>query len=255
MSGKPSSDVIAELAPLGRLRAAINFGNSVLAQRPGNPESSAGLGEGAPHGVSAELARALADRLGVAIDYIAYDAAGKVVDALKAGDGAWDIAFLAIDPVRAAGIDFTAPYVLIEGTYVVPANSELRTVADVDRVGLRVAVAQGSAYDLYLTRALKHATLVRESSGPEALDRFVRDRLEAAGGVRQPIAAFAAAHPGMRVIPGRFMSIEQAMATPKGRPNGIAYLRGFIEEMKASGFVARALKESGQADAAVAPPA
>jgi polar amino acid transport system substrate-binding protein len=144
---------------------------------------------------------------------------------------------------------------VIEGTYVVPADSALRTVAGVDRAGVRVAVAQGSAYDLYLTRALRHATLVREPSGPEALDRFVRDRLEAAGGVRQPIEAFAAAHAGMRVIPGRFMSIEQAVGTPKGRPMGIAYLRRFVEEMKASGFVARALKESGQADATVAPPA
>jgi polar amino acid transport system substrate-binding protein len=252
MTAEPFFDIVAELAPGGRLRAAINFGNSVLAQRdPGSPGGSAGV----PRGVSAELARALAGRLGVAIDYIAYDAAGKVVDALKAADRAWDIAFLAIDPVRAAGIDFTAPYVVIEGTYVVPADSVLRTVADVDRAGVRVAVAQGSAYDLYLTRALRHATLVREPSGPEALDRFVRDRLEAAGGVRQPIVAFATTHPGMRVIPGRFMSIEQAMGTPKGRPNGIAYLRRFVEEMKASGFVARALKESGQADASIAPPA
>jgi polar amino acid transport system substrate-binding protein len=248
MTAEPSSDVIAELASGGRLRAAINFGNSVLAQRdPG--------GAGAPRGVSAELARALAGQLGVAIDYVAYDAAGKVVDALKAADGAWDIAFLAIDPVRAAGIDFTAPYVVIEGTYVVPAESALHAVTDVDRAGVRVAVAQGSAYDLYLTRALRHATLVREPSGPEALDRFVRDQLEAAGGVRQPIAAFAATRPDMRVIPGRFMLIEQAMGTPKGRPKSIAYLRRFVEEMKASGFVARALKKSGQADAAVAPPA
>jgi polar amino acid transport system substrate-binding protein len=195
MTAQASAEIIAELAPGGRLRAAINFGNSVLARRhPGNP---GGGGGGPPRGVSAELARALAGRLGVAIDYVAYDAAGKVVDALKAGAGAWDIAFLAIDPVRAAGIDFTGPYVVIEGTYVVPADSALRTVADVDRPSVRVAVAQGSAYDLYLTRALRHATLVREPSGPEALDRFVRDRLEAAGGVRQPIVAFAATHPGI----------------------------------------------------------
>ena len=123
----------------------------------------------------------------------------------------------------------------------------LRTIEDVDRDGVRVAVAQGSAYDLYLTRALKHAKLVRQPSGPEALDVFVRDRLEAAGGVRQPIVAFAQAHPDMRVIPGRFMAIEQAMGTVKGRAAGVAYLRGFIEEMKASGFVARALRRAGRA--------
>jgi len=180
------------------------------------------------------------------------DAAGKVFDALQ--KGAWDIAFLAIDPVRAAGIDFTAPYVVIEGAYVVPTDSPLKTVEDVDRDGVRVAVARASAYDLYLTRALKHAKLVRESSGPEALAMFRKDRLEVAAGVKQPIVAFAKEHADTRVIPGRFMVIEQAMGTPKGREAGVRYLREFIEEMKASGFVAKALSASGQTDAAVAPP-
>jgi len=238
-------NVFAELAPKGRLRAAINLGNSVLAQ----PDP----GGGPPRGVAAELARELARRLGTGIDYVTFDAAGKVFEALKAG--LWDIAFLAIDPVRAVGIDFTAPYVVIEGTYLVPRDSPLHTIEDVDRDGVRVAVAEGSAYDLYLTRALKHARLVRRPSGPEALEMFVRDRLEAAGGVRQPIVAFAQAHPDTRAIPGRFMAIEQAMGTVKGRKAGVAYLRKFIEEMKASGFVAQALKASGQADASVAPPA
>ncbi len=243
MADAISLSIVAELAPSGRLRAAINFGNSVLAQ----PDPAGG----APRGVSAELARELARRLSVPIEYVTFDAAGKVFDALKAG--AWDVAFLAVDPVRAAGIEFTAPYVVIEGTYVVPADLPLRAIEDVDHTGVRVAVARGSAYDLYLTRAIKHATLVRAPSGPEALDLFVNDRLEAAGGVRQPIVAFAQAHPGMRVIPGRFMAIEQAMGVPKGRDVG--YLRTFVEEMKASGFVARALATSGQADAHVAPPA
>jgi len=234
----------AELAPGGRLRAAINFGNSVLAQR-----DPAG---GVPRGVSAELARELARRLDVPIDYVTYDAAGKVFEAVKAG--AWDICFLARDPVRAEGIDFTAPYVVIEGVYVVPVDSPLRSVADVDRPGVRIAVAQGSAYDLHLTRAIKHATLVREPSGPESLDRFVKDKLEAAAGVRQPIAAFEQTRSDMRLIPGRFMAIEQAMGAPRGRDAGVRYLRKFIEEMKASGFVARALAASGQADASVAPP-
>jgi polar amino acid transport system substrate-binding protein len=240
-----SPGLVAELAPKGRLRAAINFGNSVLAQ----PDPAGG----APRGVSAELARELARRLGVGIDYVTFDAAGKVFEALKAG--LWDIAFLAIDPVRAAGIDFTAPYVVIEGTYLVPKDSSLHTIEDVDRDGVRVAVAQGSAYDLYLTRALRHAKLVRQPSGPEAMDMFVRDRLEAAGGVRQPIVAFARAHPDTRVIPGRFMAIEQAMGAPRGREASAPFLRAFIEEMKASGFVARELQISGQGEAAVAPPA
>jgi polar amino acid transport system substrate-binding protein len=236
-------NVVKELAPSGKLRAAINFGNIVLAQK-----DPAG---GEPRGVSAELARELAKRLGVPIEYVTFDAAGKVFDALKAG--AWDVAFLAIDPDR-SGIEFTGPYVVIEGAYLVPANSPLQTNEDVDRDGVRVAVARGSAYDLYLTRALKRAQLVRESSGPQALDMFRKDRLEAAAGVKQPIVLFAKDHPDTRVIPGRFMVIEQAMGTPKGRDASLRYLREFIEEMKASGFVAKALKASDQPDAAVAPP-
>jgi polar amino acid transport system substrate-binding protein len=243
MADGPSPDLVKELAPTGRLRTAINFGNSVLAQ----PDPAGGP----PRGVSGELARELARRLGVGIDYITFDAAGKVFEALK--ESLWDVAFLAVDPVRAAGIAFTAPYVVIEGVYLVPKDSPLHAVEDVDREGVRIAVAKGSAYDLYLSRAIRHATLVRRPSGEEALEMFVRDGLEAAAGVRQPIDAFAQAHPDTRVIPGPFMAIEQAMGTVKGREAGIAYLRTFIEEMKASGFVARALAASGQGDAAVAP--
>ena len=244
MTDKVPGDVVTELAPGGRLRAAINFGNSVLAQK--DPVT------GEPRGVSADLARELGRRLEVPIEHVAFDAAGKVFDALARG--AWDIAFMAIDPVRAAGIAFTGPYVVIEGVYVVPSCSALRTVEDVDRDGVRIAVARGSAYDLYLSRAIRHARLVREQSGPEALAAFLRDRLEAAAGVKQPIVAFAREHPELRVIPGRFMAIEQAMGTPRGRENGVRYLRRFVEEMKASGFVADALARSGQGDAAVAPP-
>jgi polar amino acid transport system substrate-binding protein len=240
-----SPELVKELAPTGRLRTAINFGNSVLAQ----PDPAGGP----PRGVSGELARELAKRLGVEIDYVTFDAAGKVFEALKAG--LWDVAFLAVDPVRAAGIAFTALYVVIEGVYLVPKDSPLQSVEDVDRDGVRIAVAKGSAYDLFLTRAIKHATLVRQPSGPEALEMFVRDGLEAAGGVRQPINAFVQAHPDTRVIPGRFMAIEQAMGTVKGREAAAACLRTFIEEMKASGFVAQALAASGQGDATVAPPA
>ncbi|MGP0092891.1 MAG: ABC transporter substrate-binding protein [Xanthobacteraceae bacterium] len=245
MAESAPQNVVTELAPSGRLRAAINFGNPVLAQK------DAATGE--PRGVSAALARELAQRLGVPIEFVTFDTAGKVFDALQAN--AWDVAFLAIDPVRAAGIDFTAPYVLIEGIYVVPSSSALRTVEDVDRDGVRIAVGRGSAYDLYLTRAIKRATLVREPSSAAALDAFLQDRLEAAAGVKQPVVAFAKAHPDVRVIPGRFMSIEQAMGTPKGRAAGARYLRAFVEEMKSSGFVAKALELSGQSDAAVAPPA
>jgi polar amino acid transport system substrate-binding protein len=241
-----SPDVVKDLAPTGKLRAAINFGNPVLVQKDGAGEA---------RGVSPDLARELARRAGVSLELVPYDSAGKVFDALNTG--AWDIAFLAIEPVRAAEIDFTAPYVLIEGTYMVPVDSPLKTIADVDRPGVRIAVGRGSAYDLYLTRTIKHATLVRATTGggAAAIDVFLGDKLEVAAGVRQPLVAYAKTDPKVRVMDGRFMEIQQAMGTPKGRDAAARYLRGFVEEMKASGFVADALKRSNQPDAAVAPPA
>jgi polar amino acid transport system substrate-binding protein len=235
--------VIADLAPNGRLRAAINFGNPVLAQR--DPAT------GAPRGVTVELAQELGRRLGVPVDFVPFDAAGKVFDAIKTG--AWDVAFLAIDPVRAAEIDFTPPYVVIEGTYLVPANSPLRTVDEVDREGVRIAAGQASAYELYLTRALKHAKLIRAPGSAAAVEIFLNDRLEALAGVRQALVEVAKTHANLRLMPGRFMAIEQAMGTPKGRKAGAEYLRAFIETMKSSGFVADALARSGQTDATVAP--
>jgi polar amino acid transport system substrate-binding protein len=235
----------SELAPSGKLRAAINFGNPVLAQK--DPTT------GEPRGVSVDLARKLGRRLGVPVELVTFDAAGKVFDALKMG--AWDIAFLAIDPERAAEIAFTAPYVVIEGTYLVPADSPLRTVEDVDRDGVRVAVGNKSAYDLYLTRTLKRAQLVRVPTSPAAIDVFLKDKLEAVAGVKQPLLQFAKTNPNVRVMDGRFMAIEQAMGMPKGRDAGARYLREFVEEMKVSGFVARGLERSGQGDATVAPKA
>jgi len=235
----------SELAPSGKLRAAINFGNPVLAQK--DPTT------GEPRGVSVDLARELSRRLGVPVELVTFDAAGKVFDALKMG--AWDIAFLAIDPERAAEIAFTAPYVVIEGTYLVPADSPLRTVEDVDRDGVRVAVGNKSAYDLYLTRTLKRAQLVRVPTSPSAIDVFLKDKLEAVAGVKQPLLQFAKTNPNVRVMDGRFMAIEQAMGMPKGRDAGARYLRAFVEEMKVSGFVARGLERSGQGDATVAPKA
>ena len=235
----------SELAPTGKLRAAINFGNPVLAQK--DPAT------GEPRGVSVDLARELGRRLGVPIELVTFDAAGKVFEALK--KDAWDIAFLAIDPARAAEITFTAPYVVIEATYLVPADSPLPTIEDVDRDGVRVAVGNKSAYDLYLTRTLKRAQLVRVPTSPAAIDVFLKDKLEAAAGVKQPLVQFAKTHSNVRVMDGRFMAIEQAVGTPRGREAGARYLRGFIEEMKASGFVAQGLERSGQGDATVAPKA
>ncbi len=237
-----SPEVLKDLAPTGKIRFAINLGNIVLAQK--DPAT------GAPKGVTADLAHELGRRLDRPIELVPFDAAGKSFEALKAGQV--DVVFLAIEPVRANEIAFTAPYVLIEGVYMVPKESPLKTVADVDRPGIRVGVNQASAYDLFLTRTLKHAELVRSSNGVEL---FVEQKLDAVAGIKQPLVAYARSHPEMRVMDGRFMEIRQAMGTPKGRDAGARYLRGFIEEMKASGFVADALKRSQQFDAAVAPPA
>jgi len=242
-AGGVSPDVLADLAPGGKLRAAINFGNSVLVQKDA---------AGNPKGITPDLARELGRRLGVPVELVTFDAAGKVFDAAKTG--AWDIAFVAVEPVRAAEIEFSAPYVIIEGTYMVPKDSALKTIADVDRPGVRIAVGLKSAYDLYLTRTIKNATIVRASAGggKAMIDMFVNDKLEVAAGVKQPLLAYAKDHPEVRVMDGHFMEIQQAMGTPKGRMAGAEYLRAFVEEMKAAGFVAEALKRSNQT-ATVAP--
>jgi polar amino acid transport system substrate-binding protein len=236
------SDVVKDLAPTGKLRAGINLGNIVLAQ--GTPE--------APSGVSVDLARELAKRLGVPVELKTFDAAGKSFEAAKAGQ--IDVLFLAIEPVRAAEVSFTAPYVIIEGVYAVPKGSQLKTVADVDREGVRIGVNKASAYDLFLTRSLKHAKLVRAEQGT---DVFRSEKLEALGGVKQAVVQWVDKQSDVHVIPGRFMEIRQAMGTPKARLEGRdaapKYLAAFVEEMKASGFVADALKRSNQPDAEVAP--
>jgi polar amino acid transport system substrate-binding protein len=241
-----SSDALKDLAPTGKLRAAINLGNGVLAQK--DPASSE------PKGITPDLARELAKRLGVRLEMVVFESAGKVFDGAKTG--VWDVAFIAIEPVRAAEIEFTAPYVIIEGTYMVPLNSPLKTVTDVDRPGVRIAVGRGAAYDLYLTRTLKDATLVRaEGGGGSALiEAFVTEKLEAAAGVRQALEAYAKTHPEVMVMQDKFMEIRQAMGAPKGRTAGAKYLSAFVEDVKTSGFVADALKRSNQS-ATVAPPA
>jgi polar amino acid transport system substrate-binding protein len=244
--GAVPSDVLKDLAPTGKLRAAINLGNSVLAQSDG--------ATGQPKGITPDLAYELGRRLGVPVELVTYQSAGKVFGDVKSG--AWDVAFVAIEPVRAAEIEFTAPYVIIEGGYMVPKESPLQTIADVDRPGVRIAVGVGAAYDLYLTRTIKNASIVRApvGGGRAMIDMFINDRLEVAAGVKQPLVAYAKDHPEMRVMDGHFMEIQQAMGTPKGRLAGAAYLRSFVEEMKASGFVADAIARSNQS-AAVAPPA
>jgi polar amino acid transport system substrate-binding protein len=244
-AGPVSPEIVKDLAPTGKLRAAINLGNAILAQ--GSAQE--------PRGLTVDLARELARRTGLALELVTFPAAGKVFEALTAG--AWDIAFIAIEPVRAAEIDFSPPYVFIEGTYMVPKDSPLKEVADVDRPGVRIAVGRGSAYDLFLTRTIRHATVVRAhiGGGRAMIDLFVAEKLEAVAGVKQPLIDYAKTDASVRVMEGRFMVIEQAMGTPKGRTAAAHYVRGFVEEMKASGFVAEALRRSNQPSAQVAPPA
>lgn len=234
------SAVAADLAPTGTLRASINLGNPVLAH--GTPAE--------PGGITVDLAREVAARLAVPVAFACFDAARKSFEALTSG--AADLGFLAIEPARAAQVTFTAPYVLIEGVYVVPDGSPFASPDDVDRPGVRIGVKQGSAYDLYLTRTLQHATIVR---GEDGLTAFEDGGLEVAAGIRQPLTAYVTARPGTRVLPGRFMEIRQAVCTtPDRRPETVAFLHDLVEELKATGFVAEALRRANQ-DATVAPPA
>jgi len=238
-----STDLVAAFAPTGTLRASINLGNPILA---GTDAS------GAPAGVSVDLARAFAAELDVPIELVVFDAAGKSVEAVSAERA--DIGFFAVDPQRGATIAFTAPYVLIEGCYLVPEASPIRDHAAVDRPGVRVTVGKGSAYDLHLTRALQHAGIVRAPTSPTVVDTFVAQGLEVAAGVRQQLEADRARFPGHRLLDGHFMVIRQAMGTPRSRGDAAArHLAAFVERMKASGFVADALRRHRIDGAAVAP--
>lgn len=237
------SQLVAELAPTGVLRASINVGNPILA----NPGA-----DGQPFGVSIDLAREFARRVGVDVQLVVFDAAGKSVDAVTNEQA--DFGFFAVDPVRGAGISFTAPYVLIEGAYLVREASPLRDNAEVDQPGRRVTVGKGSAYDLFLTRELKQAEIVRAPTSPAVVDTFLAQNLDVAAGVRQQLEADAKRVPGLRLLPGRFMVIQQAMGLPKARSAAaVEVLRRFVEDMKASGFVAAALKRHGIEGASVAP--
>ena len=235
----------ADLAPTGKLRVGINYGNPVLAARdPASGELS---------GVAVALARELGTRTGLPVELIAFESAGKMFDAVKAG--AWDVAFLAIDPGRADQISFTAPYIEIEGTYLVPAGSPLRAITEVDRIGVRIGVSAKSAYDLFLTRSIQHAQLVRAPNPDAAFQLIVAGNVDVVAGVRQHLVANAGKLPGARVLDGRFMAIEQALGIPKGREEGANYLREFIEDVKASGVVARAIEKAGIRGVSVPPKA
>jgi polar amino acid transport system substrate-binding protein len=242
----PPAELIALFAPTGVLRASINLGNPILAHTDATT--------GQPCGVSVDLATAFAQRLGVPLELVVFKSAGHSVDAVTQERA--DIGFFAVDPVRGASIGFTAPYVLIEGCYLVRDDSTLRGNEQVDRPGTRVVVGAGSAYDLYLTRELKQATMVRAPTSPTVVDVFVEQGLDVAAGVKQQLEADTQRFPGHRLLPGRFMVIQQAMGVPKGRGEPArAFLAKFVEDMKSSGFVADALLRHRIDGAAVAPAA
>lgn len=237
------ASLVTSFAPTGRLRASINLGNPVLAYR------STG---GVAGGVSVDLARELARQLGVELELVTFDAAGKSVEAVSSEQA--DIGFFAIDPLRGAQIAFTPPYVLIEGFYLVKNAATIRKNADVDRAGTRVVVGKGSAYDLFLTRTLQQAHIERAATSAAVVETFLTSGADVAAGVKQQLEADAARVGGVRLLDQRFMVIEQAMGVPKSRGlDAAAFLADFVETMKASGFVAAALKRHGIEGAAVAP--
>jgi polar amino acid transport system substrate-binding protein len=237
--------VRADLAPTGTLRAGINYGNFILATKDRTTGES--------RGVAVDLVQELGRRLGVPVEIVAYDSVALMGDA--APTGIWDIAFLGSDPARETLMSFTAAYLEIDATYLVPGASPLRTAEEVDREGLRVAAPARANYELFLSRNLKRAQLVSMQGGDAAFDLLVTGKADALAGLTQGLLGLAAKLPGSRIVEGRFMGVQQSIAVPKGRDAGLAYLRGVVEDAKASGLVARAIEKTGARGVSVAPPA
>jgi polar amino acid transport system substrate-binding protein len=245
MATEITQAVRSELAPSGKLRVGLNHGNFLLV----TPGSSAND----PRGVASDVARELGRRLGVPVEFIKFATAGKLGDGVKTG--AWDVAFLGAEPQRAAEIAFTAAYLEIPSTYLVPAGSPIRSVADVDREGVRIAVAEQSAYGLYLARTIKHAKLITTQGLDSSFDVFVAQKLEALAGLKPRLLTDVEKLPGARILDGQFTAVQQAIGTPKGREASARFLRAFVEDVKASGLVAQAISRNGAQGVTVAPPA
>jgi len=234
---------LSELAPTGKLRIGLNYGNFLLVLKDAP--------DGTPRGIAPDLGRELGRRIGVPVEFVRYDAAGKLADGVKSGD--WDVAFLGAEPQRANEIAFTAAYLEIPVTYLVPAGSPLRTLADVDRDGVRVAVSARSAYDLYLSRTLKRAQLVRAEGIDGSHDLFLKEKLEALAGLKPRLVSDAEKLPGARVLDGQVTAVQQAVGTPKARSAGAQYLREFVEDAKRSGLVAQTIDKHRVRGVTVAP--
>lgn len=245
MATEISPTVRSELAPTGKLRVGLNHGNFLLVT-PGSKGAE-------PRGVAPDLARELGRRLGGPVEFVNFDTAGKLADAGRTG--AWDVAFLGAEPQRASEIAFTAAYLEIPATYLVPAGSPIRSIADVDREGVRIAVADKSAYELFLSRSVKHARLVRAQGLDASFDVFVGEKLDALAGLKPRLLMDVGKLPGARLLDGQFTAIQQAIGTPKGRESAAKYLRAFVEEVKASGLVAEAISRNAVHGVSVAPPA
>ena len=239
------SAVRAALAPTGTLRVALNMSNTLL--------TATDPATGEPCGLAADLGRELGQRLGVPVALLPYPNPGVLADA--ASTGVWDVGFIGAEPQRAQEIDFTAAYVEIEATYLVPAGSPLQAIAEVDRPGIRIAAPERSAYELYLSRSLQHAQLVRLQGADNAFKRFVADKLDALAGLRPRLVMDQDALPGSRLLDGNFTAVQQAAGTPKGRPVGAQYLCAFIEDIKSTGLVARTIAKHNVRGLTVAPPA
>jgi polar amino acid transport system substrate-binding protein len=245
MATEISPGARAELAPTGKLRAGINYQNFLLVTHyaPGTE----------PRGPAPDLARELGRRLGVPVEFVAFETAGKLADGVKTG--AWDVAFLGAEPQRAGEIAFTAAYLEIPATYLVPAGSPIRSIAEVDRQGVRIAVADKSAYELYLSRTIRHATLMRVQGIDASLELFLSQKLEVLSGLKPRLLMDVEKLPGARLLDGQFTAVQQAIGTPKARETAAKFLRGFVEDVKASGLVARAIAQNGVRGVSVAPPA
>ena len=232
----------SDLAPNGKLRVGINFGNNLLTAR--DPVTRA------PSGIALDLAAELGRRLGVPVEIVSYESAGALAD--SASTGAWEVGFLGAEPQRANQISFTAAYLEIEATYLVPPGSPLRTIADVDREGVRIVTTAKAAYDLYLQRSLQHARLFHAANADSVFELFVSEKMDALAGLKPRLVTDHGNLPGSRILEGRFTAVQQAVGTPKGHDAGAEYLREFVEDVKATGLVARTIEKNGVRGVSVA---
>lgn len=237
------SQIQSELAPTGVLRAGINMGNFLLV--------TGKTAAGDPQGVAPDMAAEIAKRLGVPVSYVKYERPSQLADA--AGTGAWDIGLIGAEPQRAEKITFTPAYCEIEATYLVPAGSPLANVADVDRPGVRITTRRGAAYCLWLERNIKQATLILSDSADGPFNQFNAEKLEAYASLKPQLLSDAAKLPGSKILPGNFMTVQQAVGTAKANSAGAAFLRDFVAEAKSSGLVARLIEKHQVKGLSVAP--